>query len=180
MDDWTYEKEADCLYGVYERGTLRGYLRYSAGAGWQACRVIGIHQRLRSQRKPRPAALAVLDLFGQAAITRSLRMKVARLEARPLVLTPGTRRAIAAIRQELALRRASTLDPAIKDIIASGVRSASGIAKELNHRGVLTPCGGKLWQAVQVQRMLAKTLTGRAPLESADASGLPSPVMELD
>ena len=107
-------------------------------------------------------------------------MTVARLEARPLVRTPGTRRAIAAIRQELALRRASTLDPAIKDIIASGVRSASGIAKELNHRGVLTPCGGKLWQAVQVQRMLAKTLTGRAPLESADASGLPSPVMELD
>jgi hypothetical protein len=23
------QKEDDCLYGVYERGTLRGYLRYS-------------------------------------------------------------------------------------------------------------------------------------------------------
>jgi hypothetical protein len=156
--NWIYRKEADCLYGVYQRGTLRGYLRYCAGAGWQACRVTSAHLRLRWQRKPRPAALAVLDLFGRAAITRSLRMRVARLESRLLVLTPGTRRAVAGLREELAIRRASALDPAIKDIIASGVTSASGIAKD---RGVLTPCGGKLWQAVQVQRMLAKVLTAQ-------------------
>jgi hypothetical protein len=62
-------------------------------------------------------------------------MRVAMLEARSLVPTPGTRRAVAAVRQELALRRASALDSAIKDIIASGLTSASGIAKELNHRG---------------------------------------------
>jgi hypothetical protein len=83
------------------------------------------------------------------------------LEAKSLVLTPGTRRAVAAIHQELAIGRASALDPAINDIIASGVRSASGIAKELNRRGVLTPCGGKLWQAVQVQRVLAKALAAK-------------------
>jgi hypothetical protein len=178
MDDWTYKKEHDCLYGVYERGTLRGYLRYSAGVGWQARRVSGVHVRLQWQRKLRPAALAVLDLFGQAAITRSLRRTVAMLEATRPVLTPGTRRAVAAIRQELALRRASALDPAIKDIIASGVTSASGIAKELNRKGVLTPCGGKLWQAVQVQRVLAKALTGGAASDrSTQLCCLPTPVV---
>jgi hypothetical protein len=87
------------------------------------------------------------------------------LEAKSLLLTPGMRRAVAGVREELALRRASALDPAIKGIIAGGITSASGIAKELNRKGVLTPCGGKLWQAVQVQRVLAKALAAQAPSE---------------
>jgi hypothetical protein len=70
------------------------------------------------------------------------------------------------VRQELAVKRASVLDSAVEDIVASGITSATGIAKELNHRGVLTPCGGKLWQAVQVQRVLAKRSSAKHLMSS--------------
>jgi hypothetical protein len=43
----------------------------------------------------------------------------------------------------------------IADIREAGITSANGIAAELNRRGVTTPQGGR-WQALQVQRLLAR------------------------
>jgi hypothetical protein len=59
-------------------------------------------------------------------------------------------------------RRAPTLvrldlAPTIPDIQASGARSVRAIAAELNARKVRTASGRGEWQAVQVQRVLARS-----------------------
>jgi len=50
--------------------------------------------------------------------------------------------------------RAADVLPTIREIRAAGTTSLSGIARELNARGVPTLRGGSEWQAVQVQRVL--------------------------
>lgn len=56
-----------------------------------------------------------------------------------------------------AVRRASEMLPVIREIQASGITTAAGIAAALNQRGVPTVRGGDFWQSVQVQRVLART-----------------------
>lgn len=50
---------------------------------------------------------------------------------------------------------------AIELIQAAGVTSARGIARELMDRGVPTIHGNRRWQAIQVQRILARLARGR-------------------
>ena len=54
-----------------------------------------------------------------------------------------------------ATQAALAVLPAIRKLEAAGITSASGIAKALNDQGITTPRGGR-WQAVQVQRVLAR------------------------
>ncbi|TXN05314.1 resolvase [Methylobacterium sp. WL103] len=65
------------------------------------------------------------------------------------------RAASLAKRQGEAATRKVDLLPVIEDIRASGITTANGIAAALNDRGVPTARGGA-WQAVQVQRVLAR------------------------
>jgi hypothetical protein len=44
----------------------------------------------------------------------------------------------------------------IADLQAAGTRSLRGIAAGLNERGIPTPSGRGAWQAIQVQRVLAR------------------------
>ena len=55
-----------------------------------------------------------------------------------------------------ARRFAADLAPTIKGIQADGVSTLSGIADELNRRGILTPTGKGKWLAYQVRRVLAR------------------------
>lgn len=57
--------------------------------------------------------------------------------------------------QAKARARARRYDGTVAEIRAAGVTSASGIARELNGRGIPTPRGGQ-WQAVAVQRLMAR------------------------
>lgn len=66
----------------------------------------------------------------------------------------ASREAALAARRANARERAADVADAIADIRASGIVSATGIAGELNRRGVTTARGGR-WQALQVQRVLA-------------------------
>lgn len=61
-----------------------------------------------------------------------------------------------AARKAKAISQAAKILPIIDEIQASGITSASGIAAVLNRRGVPTVQGSAWWQAVQVQRVLAK------------------------
>jgi hypothetical protein len=56
---------------------------------------------------------------------------------------------------EKATKVASDLAGVIEGIRAKGISSATGIARELNELGITT-VRGNLWQAVQVQRLLAR------------------------
>jgi DNA invertase Pin-like site-specific DNA recombinase len=69
--------------------------------------------------------------------------------------TPAVRAQAAAARTAKAERTAVALLPRIRLLQASGITSASGIARALNEQGVAAPRGGQ-WQAVQVQRVLAR------------------------
>jgi DNA invertase Pin-like site-specific DNA recombinase len=60
-----------------------------------------------------------------------------------------------ATRQAQAARRTADLAPIIAELRASGVTSLSGIAVDLNARGIKTPRGGE-WSAVQVQRVMER------------------------
>jgi DNA invertase Pin-like site-specific DNA recombinase len=60
------------------------------------------------------------------------------------------RRRGAEVRRAKAAARAKDLAPVIEAIRAEGIRSAAGIAKALNLRGIPTAHGGK-WRAIQVQ-----------------------------
>jgi hypothetical protein len=60
-------------------------------------------------------------------------------------------------RAEAARERAAQVLPVIQGIMAAGITSLAGIARELTQRGVPTPRGAGAWQAVQVARVL-KTL----------------------
>lgn len=53
--------------------------------------------------------------------------------------------------------RAADLQATIRQLMAQGITSASSIARKLNEAGVPTARGG-LWQAVQVQRVLRRTM----------------------
>lgn len=52
--------------------------------------------------------------------------------------------------------RALELAPAIAEIQAAGITSATGIAKALTERGIPTARGADVWTTVQVQRVLAR------------------------
>jgi DNA invertase Pin-like site-specific DNA recombinase len=77
-----------------------------------------------------------------------------------------------AARARMADDRAMLIFREIRSIrLRSGISSASGIAKALNERGVPAPRGGK-WQAVQVQRVLARDK--RLSAERQSLLGLPA------
>lgn len=59
-----------------------------------------------------------------------------------------------ASRAAMARERAAQVLPVIQGIMAAGITSLAGIARELTQRGVPTPRGAGEWQAVQVQRTL--------------------------
>lgn len=61
-----------------------------------------------------------------------------------------------AIQAEKAQARAEDLGETIKAIQAEGITSLSGLARVLNERGIPTPSGRGQWQAVSVQRVLAR------------------------
>ena len=70
-------------------------------------------------------------------------------------LSPADRAKALEARAVAVVQRAADLAPIIADIRASGIVSASGIARALNDRQIPTSRGG-CWQAVQVQRLLAR------------------------
>lgn len=69
--------------------------------------------------------------------------------------TADERAAAVQAKAQKADARANDLAPIVAEIRAAGTTSASGIAKMLNARQIPTPKGGE-WQAVQVQRLLAR------------------------
>lgn len=70
--------------------------------------------------------------------------------------TEADRAAAAAARAAVAGVRAGHVLPLIRELQADGLASLSAIARELTRRGVPTPRGTGPWQAVQVQRTLAR------------------------
>lgn len=80
-----------------------------------------------------------------------------------------------AVMNARTISRATEIMPIIRGIQASGITSASGIAAALNHRGVPTVQGGAWWQAVQVQRVLAKPPERPYPWNS----GKPAPTRAM-
>jgi DNA invertase Pin-like site-specific DNA recombinase len=71
-----------------------------------------------------------------------------------LVPGSGQQTATDAVKTQAA-QRAADIIPTIREIEATGITSATGIAKALNDRSVLT-ARGKEWHAVQVQRVMAR------------------------
>jgi DNA invertase Pin-like site-specific DNA recombinase len=63
--------------------------------------------------------------------------------------------ASAATRSAAAKESAQDLMPVIEDIREQGITTLSGMAAELNERGIKTPRGGE-WSAVQVMRILQR------------------------
>lgn len=82
-------------------------------------------------------------------------------DPKPPTVTPAMRAKAQAVRHAKANAKASDLSETIDAIRASGVTSARGIAEVLGARGIPTPRGGATWQAVQVQRILARANSGR-------------------
>jgi DNA invertase Pin-like site-specific DNA recombinase len=66
----------------------------------------------------------------------------------------GTARS-AAVRAYKASHRAADLAGTISDIRSAGVTTATGIARALNERQITTARGSQ-WQAIQVQRLIAR------------------------
>jgi Recombinase len=60
------------------------------------------------------------------------------------------------IRISRARRFAADLAPTIKGIQDAGTQTLSGIADELNRRGIPTASGKGKWQAQTVRRLLAR------------------------
>ena len=58
-------------------------------------------------------------------------------------------------RQARTKVQADRVGPTIAELRAAGITSATGLAKALNERGIPTARGGE-WQAVQVQRVIAR------------------------
>lgn len=58
-------------------------------------------------------------------------------------------------RQARARARSADLSPTIAELRGQGITSAAGLAKALTDRGIPTARGGTVWQATQVQRLLA-------------------------
>jgi DNA invertase Pin-like site-specific DNA recombinase len=63
-------------------------------------------------------------------------------------------RAAAAAKAAKARRIAAAILPVICELQAAGVGWLRGIAHELTRRGIPTPRGADVWQAVQVQRLI--------------------------
>ena len=72
------------------------------------------------------------------------------------ITSPAAQNRGAAATKAHAISRASDIAPIIREIQASGITTAYGIAAALNHRGVPTVRRGALCQAIQGQRFLAK------------------------
>ena len=74
-------------------------------------------------------------------------------------LTDAARRkgskAGAKARSEKAMRRAMDLQPLVQELRAAGVKSATGITKQLNARNIPAAWGGT-WTVTQVSRLLAR------------------------
>jgi DNA invertase Pin-like site-specific DNA recombinase len=71
-----------------------------------------------------------------------------------LVPGAGQQAAVKAVRSRAQAFAEDTME-SIEGIQQQGITSASGIARALNDQGILTPRGGQ-WQAVQVQRLVAR------------------------
>src|SRR5262249_6637345 len=54
--------------------------------------------------------------------------------------------------------RQADLAPVINELKAAGITSLGGLARALTERGIPTARGGSEWSAVQVSRVLAKTV----------------------
>lgn len=73
---------------------------------------------------------------------------------RGAVLSIAARAAGRAAQVERSRKRALDLIPVMKELHAVGIRSANGLAKALNQRGIPTARGGHKWTAVQVGRII--------------------------
>ena len=101
------------------------------------------------------AALAEKE---RALISARTKAALKAAKARGVKLgSPVAREALVAARavrwKDTSGNRAAALT-AIREIQASGIVSANGIAKALTSRNVRTPAGGKVWAPAQVQRLL--------------------------
>ena len=80
------------------------------------------------------------------------------------------------VKRQKAGARAADFAPVIAAIREEdGITSASGIAKELNARGIPAARGGA-WQAVQVQRLLAAQPLSTQTFGALEALTLPVPL----
>ena len=70
-------------------------------------------------------------------------------------LTEADHAAARDARMALTKAQADRVGPTIAELRAAGITSATGLAIALNERGIPTARGGQ-WQAVQVQRVLAR------------------------
>ena len=77
------------------------------------------------------------------------------------------------MRQERAKRRAAELAPVIAELQAGGATTLQAIAAALNERGILTARGG-IWSAVQVRRVIARTVQSGGPGHSIGADAPPA------
>jgi DNA invertase Pin-like site-specific DNA recombinase len=77
---------------------------------------------------------------------------------RGYTLTEADHAAAKAGREARSQAQADRIRPTVVELRAAGITSANGIAKALNERDIPTAKGGQ-WQAVQVQRVLARLPT---------------------
>jgi DNA invertase Pin-like site-specific DNA recombinase len=93
------------------------------------------------------------------AAAKARGVKLGGYRGGPTGFADGAVQASVAARKAVAADRALEYAEVIEAIRAAGVTSASGIARELNNRGISAVRGGA-WQAVQVQHLL-RTLESR-------------------
>lgn len=75
---------------------------------------------------------------------------------RGTTVTDAAREASKATRAAKAQARTADLAPTIQALRASGITSATGIAKALTEKGIPTSRGGDAWTTTQVSRVLAR------------------------
>jgi len=71
------------------------------------------------------------------------------------VVAPEAREASKAAIEARVAAQVAELGPVIEELQAQGITSLSGLAKALNEKAISAPRGGR-WQAIQVQRVLAR------------------------
>jgi DNA invertase Pin-like site-specific DNA recombinase len=96
------------------------------------------------------------------AAAKARGVKLGNPNLTPAARSEGRKRAVGA-RIEAARERAASYRPILRELQAAGIASASGLAKKLNEQGVPTPLGTGKWQAITVQRVLARIGTHEAP-----------------
>jgi DNA invertase Pin-like site-specific DNA recombinase len=109
-------------------------------------------------QKEREAISARTKAALQAAkATRNLKLGGKRFDAsgNPVTLTLENIAKGRAEKARRAYEKAVNIAPAIRELQAKGVTSLAGLAAGLNDLGITTRRGGQ-WQAVQVQRVLAR------------------------